>query len=137
MALTSGGSIRGTFVGSSAFSQVYEIDLQNFSAVRGKNNPIVLSDTAGDFITDQKIAFGEDVLFISSFNRSAVNGIDLTTAARHVLANALDFQFPGNPATTGAGPMALRPGEPSVDFTGPDLFLLTSSPGTVSSATTY
>jgi hypothetical protein len=33
--------------------------------------------------------------------------------------------------------MALHPGQPNVDFTGPDLWVLTSSPGTVSSAKTY
>jgi hypothetical protein len=125
------------FLGSSAFSEVYEIDLQNFAAVRGKNNPIVLSNNPGDFITDQKIAFGGEILFVSSFNRSAVNAVDLTTADRNVLGNVLNFQFQGAPGTTGAGPMALRPGEPNVDFTGPDLYVLTSSPGTVSSATTY
>lgn len=124
------------FIGSSAYSEVYEINLQNFSTLRGAANPIEVTSTASDYITDQEIAFGGEILFVSSFNRSAVNAIDLTTDSREVLAKSLDFEFP-EPGVTGAGPMALRPGEPNTDFNGPDLFVLTSSPGTISTATTY
>ena len=135
LAVTADGK-RG-FIGSSSFSELYEIDLPNFSALRGENNPIQVTDQAADFISDQEIAEGGEVLFISSFNRSAVNGVDLTSSDRTVLPKVLDFAFPENPGTTGAGPIAIRPGVPGRDFSGPDLFVLTSSPGTVSTATTY
>ncbi len=125
------------FIGSSAFSELYEIDLQNFTALRGESNPIQITDEAADFISDQEIAEGGEILFVSSFNRSAVNAIDLTSSERTVLPTSLDFAFPDNPGITGAGPIAIRPGVPGLDFTGPDLFVLTASPGTVSTATTY
>lgn len=124
------------FLGSSAFSEIYEIDLQNFTAKRGAANPIAITSNDNDYITDQEIAFGGEILFVSSFNRSAVNAVDLTTAGREVVGHALDFEFP-EPGVTGAGPMAVRPGEPGADYTGPDLFVLTSSPGTISTGTTY
>lgn len=134
LAVTEDGS--SGFLGSSAFSEVYEIDLPGFTAKRGAANPIAITANPNDFITDQEIAFGGEILFVSSFNRSAVNAVDLTTASRDVVGHALDFEFP-EPGVTGAGPMAVRPGEPGADFTGPDLFVLTSSPGTISTATTY
>ncbi|MFO1464158.1 MAG: hypothetical protein U1F66_10315 [bacterium] len=135
LAVTEDG--KSGFIGSSAFSEVYEIDLGALTALRGAANPIEISGAANDFITDQDIAFGGELLFVSSFNRSAVNAVDLTTSDRKVLGNALDFAFPSSPGITGAGPMALRPGQPAADFSGPDLFVLTSSPGTISTATTY
>lgn len=125
------------FIGSSSFSEVYAIDLDTFTALRGENNPILIFDDAIDYINDQEVAFGDQVLFVSSFNHSAVKAIDLTSPAYFVLPGILDFSFSGNPGLTGAGPMALRPGQPGVDFQGPDLWVLTGSPGTVSNATTY
>lgn len=135
LAVTEDG--KSGFIGSSAFSEVYEIDLQNFVALRGSANPIEITGDTHDFITDQEIAFGGEVLFVSSFNRSAVNGVDLTNSSRNVLSKTLDFAIPSNPGVTGAGPMAIRPGQPGTDFSGADLFVLTSSPGTISAATTY
>ncbi len=135
LAVTSDGA--SGFIGSSAFSEVYEIDLENFSVLRGGNNPILIFGETDDFMTDQEIAFGDQILFVSSFNHSAVRAVDLTTIQRNVLGTILDFSFESNPGVTGAGPMALRPGAPNVDFTGPDLWVLTGSPGTVSTAVTY
>jgi len=134
LALTSDHS-RG-FVGSSSFSEVYAIDLDHFSVLRGINDPITVFDGA-DFISDQSVAFGDHVLFVSSFNNSALRAIDLDDQDLGVLPTVLNFGFEGNPGTTGAGPMALRPGMPGDDFQGPDLWVLTSNPGTLSSAKTY
>jgi len=135
LAVTEDGS--SGFIGSSAFSEVYEINLGTFTALHGESNPLSVSGVSNDYITDQAIAFGGDLLFVSSFNRSAVNAIDLTSDGRAVLSKTLDFSFSTSPGVTGAGPMALRPGQPAKDFNGPDLYVLTSSPGTISSATTY
>jgi len=125
------------FIGSSTYSEVYEIDLDHFQALRGTNNPIPIYNSSSDFLSDQKIAEGDQVLFVSSFNNSAIRGVDLQDANLGVLPKILDFAFTGNPGTTGAGPTALRPGIPGKDFQGPDLWVLTSNPGTLSSATTY
>ena len=135
MAVTQEGD-RG-FLGSSAFSEVYEIDLEDFSVVRGANNPIQIFDVATDFLSDQEISEDGQTLMVSSFNQSAVKRVDLREEEAIVLPEVLDFAFTGQPGVTGAGPMALRPGTPGEDFTGPDLWLLTSNPGTVSNATTY
>lgn len=124
------------FVGSSSYGEVYEIDLESFTALRGSGNPINVN-SANDFITDQEIAPGGDLLLVSSFNHDNVSAIDLTGSTREVLSMSLDFSFEANPGVTGAGPMVFRPGMPGVDFLGPDLFVLTSIPGTISTAQTY
>ena len=130
-----GPETRG-YIGSAAFSEVYEINLNNFQVLRGDNDPIVIYG-GEDFISDQEMAFGDEVLLVSSFNHSAVRAVDLTANPLAAIATELSFAFPENPGVTGAGPMALRPGQPGVDFGGPDLWVLTGSPGTVSAATTY
>ncbi len=135
IAVTSDGS-RG-FIGSSAFSEVYEINLDNLSVIRGAANPIQIFNSEADFITDQKLNESGDILFVSSGNHMAVRVIDLTSPDLTVLPDILDFSFPGNPSASGAGPMAIRPGIPGEDFSGPDLIVLTGSPGTVSAAKTY
>jgi hypothetical protein len=77
-------------------------------------------------------------LFACSFNHNSVFAFDLTGAEPSLLPNSVDLSFPSNPGgVSGAGPAALRPGEPGVDFTGPDLFVLTGSPGTVAAIKTY
>jgi hypothetical protein len=124
------------YIGSAAFSEVYEINPSTFQILRGETNPIVLYG-GNDYISDQVLTFGEEVLMVSSFNHSTVRAIDLTANPLTALGAELDFAFPENPGVTGAGPMALRPGQPGVDFGGPDLWVLTGSPGTVSAATTY
>lgn len=124
------------YIGSAAFSEVYEINLGNFQVLRGENNPIVIYG-GEDFISDQAMAFGDEVLMVSSFNHSSIRAVDRTTNLFSVLGTELDFAFPENPGVTGAGPMALRPGQPGIDFGGPDLWVLTGSPGTISAARTY
>ncbi len=135
LAVTSDES--AAFIGSSTFSEVYEIDLDSFTVVRGQNNPIEIFDVEADYISDQELAFGDQVLFVSSYNQSGVKGIDLSSSERNVLPEILDFAFEVNPGVTGAGPIAVRPGRPTIDYTGPDLFVLTGDPGTISTATTY
>lgn len=125
------------FVGSAAYSEIYQIDLGNFQILRGEDNPIVVSGGSEDFISDQALAWGGQILFAASFNNSAVYGIALNEGQIEVLPGLLDFSFSGNPGVTGAGPMALRPGQPGADFTGPDLWVLTSNPGSLSHALTY
>jgi hypothetical protein len=126
------------YVGSFLFSQVYEIDLETFTATRGISDPIIVFDSSTDFISDQKLSGGEELLFVSSFNNSGVKAVDLTSPDLSVLPRILDFLIEPNAfGITGAGPMAVRPGQPTVDFIGPDLIVLTSDPGTVSTAQTY
>lgn len=72
-----------------------------------------------------------------SFNNSKVYAVDLAGDEPTLLPDVVDLSFPGGLGITGAGPGALRPGEPGVDFTTPDLFVLTSNPGTVAAIKTY
>lgn len=125
------------FVGSTAFSEFYQIDLNTFTTLRGAGNPIELFAEASDFISDQVISQDGTRLWVSSFDRSAIRGIDLSQADLPVLPDVLSFAFESNPGVTGAGPIALRPGVPGVDFTGADLWVLTGVPGTLSAARTY
>lgn len=136
-ALAIDGDQELAYVGSAAYSQVYQLNLNPLQILRGGSDPIVVSNVPDDYITDQEMAWGSEVLFLSSFNQSAVLGLDLTADNFPVLPQVLDFSFPNNPGVTGAGPMALRPGQPGLDFGGPDLWVLTSNPGSLSHATTY
>lgn len=135
LALTSDG--RRGFVASSTFSEIYEIDMEKFKVVHGAANPISVSGNDADFMTDQEVAFGDQVLFVSSFNTSSVRAVDLSGTGAEVLPNLLNYAFEGNPGVTGASALSLRPGQPGVDFTGPDLWVMTASPGTLSNARTY
>lgn len=131
------GNGQSAFFGSNVYSRLYEVDLKNFSVLRGKDNPIILSDLDIDYISDQKIPSGEDILFVSSFNQDAVLAVDLQDPERQVLDRKLNFHLDPNPGLSGPGPMAFRYGEAGKDFNGPDLWVLTSSPGTLSGAVTY
>lgn len=124
------------FIGSAAFSEVYEVDLNQMQVIRGETNPLVLSDKAGDYITDQEIHPTGDRLFVASFNNNFVRAFDLSDPNYPLEETIWNFDLEANPGLTGAGPMAFRPGTQGVDFTGHDLMVLTANPGTLSTALT-
>lgn len=124
------------FVGSTIFNQAYQIDLNSFSVLRGVDNPIQVFTEEVGYISDQALDNNEETLWVSGFNQSAVHGIDLNDPSLPVLPDILNFAFPENPGVTGIGPIAFRPGQPEVDFNGPNLWVLTAFPGTLSAANT-
>lgn len=134
-AVTIDGSL--AFVGSSAFGEVYEIDLINISALRGKNNPLMITDES-DYMTDVKLSQDNSHIFIASFEKSAVYPVDISDIANPEVKDPIVVGYSSdvtteNPtgANTGAGPIAVRPGTRGIDYEGPDLFILTGYPGTL------
>jgi hypothetical protein len=127
------------FLGSGSGGYVIEIDLDSLQVVRGEGNPIVVTSAQNgtDFLDDVVMGHDGNALFVMSFNHSSVYGLDLTQGEPRLLDQVIDLSFPGSAGITGAGPAALRPGSPGVDFTGPDLFVLTGDPGTVAAIKTY
>lgn len=129
------------FIGSAAYGRVYEIDLINKQVLRGISNPIAVSSSS-DYISDVVLGFDDSLLFASSFEQSSVIQIDLTKE-NPVETNQYVVGFPAgvtseNPsgANTGAGPLAIRPGTKGIDFSGPELFVVTGYPGKLVSITT-
>lgn len=134
-AVTIDGSL--AFVGSSAFGEVYEIDLINISVLRGKNNPLMITDES-DYMTDVKLSQDNSHIFIASFEKSAVYPVDISDIANPEVKDPIVVGYSSevtteNPtgANTGAGPIAVRPGTRGIDYEGPDLFILTGYPGTL------
>lgn len=124
------------FIGSAAYSEVYEFDLISGQVLRGEVNPIVISDKEIDYIVDQKIHPSGNRLFVSSYNNNYVRAVDLGNTQRPVEKTIWDFDMEVNPGLTGAGAMAFRLGEAGVDYIGHDLMVLTGNPGTLSTALT-
>jgi hypothetical protein len=130
------------FLGSSSGGYVLQIGLNPLSVIRGEGNPIVITTQANgtDFIDDVVMYRLGGGIFPMSFNSSKVFGIDLTVTPPILIGDSVDLTDPSTDLTmgvTGAGPGALRPGVPGVDFNGPDLFILTSNPGTMAAIKTY
>lgn len=140
---------RLAFLPSASYGEVYVVDLIAARAVRDRNDPIlVTSSVAGsDFLPQAAIDPNTNHLYVASFSQSAIypEAIDLSSGAD--IENAppdpyvLGFPAgvtPENPsgANTGIGALAFRPGKPGIDFTGGNLFALTSFPGKLVSITT-
>jgi len=127
------------FIGSASGGYVLQIGLDPFTVIRGEGNPIVITNAANgtDFIDDVVMYRLGGGIFPMSFNNSKVFGVDLTVAPPLLLADSVDLDDASTPGASGAGPGALRPGIPGVDFTGPDLFVLISNPGAMAAIKTY
>ncbi|MBI2345446.1 MAG: hypothetical protein HYV03_00850 [Deltaproteobacteria bacterium] len=141
-AVTADGAL--AFLPSASYGEIYAVDLANRKALFTHENPITITGNGvgEDFLTDTAISAAGGFLFVGSFTHSAVYPIDL----RAIIPQVLPPAFPGpivvgfpvgvtpeNPSgvNTGIGAIAIRPGTPDTDYTGPDLFALTGTPGTL------
>jgi len=127
------------FIGSASGGYVMQIGTNPLTLIHGGTNPIVITNAANgtDYIDDVVMYRLAGGIFPMSFNNSKVFAVDLTVVPPVLIADVVDLDDPGTPGVTGAGPGALRPGIPGVDFTGPDLFILTGNPGTMAAIKTY
>ncbi len=124
------------FIGSAAFSEVYEIDLNSLEVIHGEDKPLMVSEITDDYIVDQEIHPDGDRLFVSSFNNNFVRAFDLSDPNQALEETIWNFDLEANPGLTGAGAIAFRLGKVGVDFIGHDLMVLTGNPGTLSTALT-
>lgn len=130
------------YLGSSTFGYLLEIKVNPLSLdlIHGKNNPILVTTSAAtnDYINDLVLNSKKEILYAMSFNQNAVYQLSLAEADPKLLPDFFNLSFKTSlGGVSGAGPAALRPGEAGVDFTGPDLFVLTGFPGTMAAIQTY
>jgi hypothetical protein len=148
IAITSDGKLG--FIGSSSFGMVYVIDFSKQKIVDTYTNPISITGTTegSDYLTSQILSYDNWHLFVASFDNSSIYPVDIATSPPELLPpefnNPFVLGFPKgvtseNPtgANTGIGDMAVRPGIPGVDYTGPDIFALTGYPGTMVTINTH
>ncbi|MCA8926253.1 MAG: hypothetical protein KDD82_30885 [Planctomycetes bacterium] len=128
---------RWGYVGSQSKAAVFAVDLSGFASLVGATAPVNLSNrfrggyafppTAGgtDLISDIAFSHSGRYLYAANFNASKLHVIDLVQPG---LAATVDgFARTGDPqAYEGLlNGIAVRPGVPGVDFSGPSLYALT------------
>ncbi len=126
------------FLGSSSGGYLLELSLSPLSVVHGGSNPIVVTQATNgtDFITDVVLSEDEKSLFAASFNTSSVVGFDVSGTQISQYVPKADLSSP-SPGIEGAGPLAIRPGIPGVNYTGPDLFSIRCNGHTIAAIKTY
>lgn len=135
---------RFAYIGSSAFSEVFQLDILQRSFTRDLNNPIVLdSSIDADYITGIALTPDGRRAYVGSFDTSSVFMLNLATSPITAFSSSYVVGFPKgvtaeNPTgvNTGVGDIAIRPGTPGVDFKGADIFILTGNPGTLATIAT-
>jgi len=138
------------YIGSSTYGELYAVDLVNYEAIYTHDNPVTITgnDIASDYLPSAAITHDGQYLFVASSDYSSIYPVGLEDAPPEVTPTAFPdpFQvgFPRgvteeNPTgvNTGVGQIAVRPGAPGADFTGPDLYVLTGSPGSLVGIQTY
>lgn len=138
-ALSSDGS--KAYIGSASGGFVIGINLiGNPSVIYGLSNPLVVTSALldTDFLDDVVMSRDGMALFVASFNTNSVYTLDLTETPPTLSNNVINLSLNEDPQIrSGAGPMALRPGIPGLDFTGFDFYVLTATPGTLAAVKTY
>lgn len=148
LAVTSDGGT--AYTGSASFGEVYAVDLVNRQALHTRENPITITSNieGSDYLSSQALSYDNWYLFMASFDNSSIYPVDVSVTPPDVLPTTFPNPFvlgfpkgvtPENPTgtNTGIGAVAVRPGIPGVDYTGPDIFALTGSPGTMVTINTH
>lgn len=153
-------------LGSVAYNSVYELDLTVLNdlpescpdsvplleeaVLAGVEDPIVVGPgvgTVNDFIVQVVLNWNGTQAYATGYNSGTVSILDVETregvASPKSVARVLALTPPLDPLDptqkeVGPGPLAVRPGRPGIDYTGPDLFVLTGMPtGKMLSIRTY
>lgn len=123
---------RFAYYGSSAFSEVYQLDVVKKTFTRNLLSPIALGATnAADYLTAIALSDSGERAYVGSFDLSSVFLLDLMGSPVAALSTSYVVGFPkgvsaDNPSgvNTGISDMAMRPGTS-------DLYILTGNPGTL------
>lgn len=128
------------YLGSSTYNYLLKINIQSSTVSESTKSPflIIKNERISDYINDVVLNEGEGVLFVMSFNRNSVYRFGIGGEKPEILPDFYDLSFKASlGGVSGSGPTAIRPGKAGVDFTGPDLFVLTGFPGTMAGIKTY
>ena len=140
-------------LGSVAYNSVYELDLTVLNdlpescpdpvpqleeaVLAGKEDPIVVGPspgTANAFIVQVVLNWNGTRAYATGYNSGTLSILEVETregvASPKSVVRVLALTPPLGPLTptlkeVGPGPLAVRPGRPGIDYTGPDLFVLT------------
>jgi len=126
------------YLASQSAAEVYVLDLAGLEAVVGGTSSRDLSArfrggyalpsrAATNFVSSLAVSHTGRYLYAVSFNESALYVVDLTDAGHGLAADVRGFSRSGVPANFEglANLVAVRPGEPGRDFTGPSLLVAT------------
>jgi len=136
------------FLGSAAYNHVYELDLAGLNQLigteplfpprfperlkAGGGNPIVVTEGPAfskEFVVQVEISASGAVAMATAFNSGTLGVIDLSSIPAQPFPEAIRITDPVPSLNeVGPGPLAVRPGVRGVDYTGPDLFILTGAP---------
>jgi len=140
-------------LGSVAYNSVYELDLTVLNdlpescpdpvpqleeaVLAGKEDPIVVGPspgTANAFIVQVVLNWNGTRAYATGYNSGTLSILEVETregvASPKSVVRVLALTPPLGPLTptlkeVGPGPLAVRPGRPGINYTGPDLFVLT------------
>lgn len=118
------------YTGLGLVGALLKFDLVSGEVVNGPDDPIVITDTTG-LNNTADVAIRDDLLFTTLFNSDQIAVLDTDTDELDPFPYIAPFPAgirafdPGSDLFDGVQSLAIRPGEPGVDFTGPDIFFIT------------
>jgi hypothetical protein len=118
------------YTGLGLVGALLKIDLQTGDVVNGTDDPIVITDLDSLNLTAD-IAIRDDLLFTTLFLADQIAVIDTDTDEVNPFPYIAPFPAgirafdPGSNFFDGVQSLAIRPGEPGVNFSGPDIFFIT------------
>ncbi len=118
------------YTGLGLVGALLKIDLQSGEVINGTDDPIVITDLDSLNLTAD-IAIRDDLLFATLFGTDQIAVVDTDADEVNPFPYIAPFPAgirafdPGSDLFDGVQSLAIRPGEPGVDFTGPDIFFIT------------
>lgn len=125
---TPGG--RFAYTGLGLVGALLKVDLISGEVIRGTDDPIVITDLDSLNLTAD-VAVRDDLLFTTLFLTDQIAVVDTDTDEVNPFPYIAPFPAgirafdPGSNLFDGVQSLAIRPGEPGVSFSGPDIFYIT------------
>ncbi len=118
------------YMGLGLVGALLKVDLQSGDVINGTDDPIVLTDLDSLNLTAD-IAIRGNLLFATLFGTDQIAVVDTDDDEVNPFPYIAPFPAgirafnPNSDLFDGVQSLAIRPGEPGVDFTGPDIFFIT------------
>lgn len=118
------------YTGLGLVGALLKIDLQSGEVINGTDDPIVITNLDSLNLTAD-VAIRDDLLFTTLFLTDQIAVVDTDADEVNPFPYIAPFPAgirafdPDSDLFDGVQSLAIRPGEPGVDFTGPDIFFIT------------
>ncbi|MEM7008168.1 MAG: hypothetical protein AAF462_03455 [Thermodesulfobacteriota bacterium] len=118
------------YTGLGLVGALLKVDLLEGSVINGTSNPIVITDLSG-LNNTADIAIKDGLLFTTLFNTDQIAVLDTDTDQVNPFPYISPFPAgirgddPNSDLFDGVQSLAIRPGEPGVDFSGADIYFIT------------